>query len=157
MAWTLAACAVWAGLALANPTTTYHLAPSVAVLMWPLITRGRRARAGWRHGLLAAAGATLMVALTTLLLLSRDALAGPALIGPNATVETILLTAAAAVVALVLARPRHRSCEALERLPASAYRPGVETIAGSGSGRTAGPGGSGSGDRSSWDPERARD
>jgi len=105
----VAACAVWAGLAVANPTTTYHLAPAVALLAWPELARGRHQRAGWRSGLLTAAGATVLVALTTLLLVTRDALAGPALVGPNATVETIVLTAAAALAGFALARPQRRS------------------------------------------------
>lgn len=106
MVWTMAACAVWAGLALVNPTTTYHLAPVVALLSWPLIDRGRRPRHGWRLGLRAATGATILVTVTILLLANRQALAGPALIGVNATAEAFALTAAAAVTALLLARPR---------------------------------------------------
>lgn len=95
MVWTMAACVVCAGLALANPTTTYHLAPVVALLCWPVIDRGRRPRGGWRPGLLAAAGATILVAVTILFLVSRQALDGPALIGPNATGEAFALTAIA--------------------------------------------------------------
>ena len=102
-------CVVWAGFALAHPTTTYHLAPVVALLSWPVIDRGRRPRDGWRPGLVAAAGATILVAVTILLLLSRQALAGPALIGPNATAETLALTTTAALAAFMLARPRRRS------------------------------------------------
>lgn len=104
--WTVTACVAWAGFALAHPTTTYHLAPAVAVLSWPVLDRCRRPRDGWRPGLLAAAGATILVAVTILILVSRQALAGPALIGPNATAETSALTATAALAALLLARPR---------------------------------------------------
>lgn len=105
-AWTVAACVIWAGFALAHPTTTYHLAPVAALLSWPAIERGRRPGDGWRPGLLAAAGATILAIVTILLLASRHALAGPALIGPNATAEAFALTATAALAAFVLARPR---------------------------------------------------
>lgn len=106
LAWTLTACVVWAGFALANPTTTYHLAPVVALLSWPVIDRGHRPRDGWLPGVLAAAGATILVVVTTLLLVSREALAGPALVGPNANAETFALTSTAAVVAFMVAQPR---------------------------------------------------
>ncbi len=130
MAWTLGACAIWAGLAMLNPTTTYHLAPLVALLAWPLVGRTRRMRVGWRPGLIAAAGATAMVAATTLVLLGRDALAGPALIGPDAAVETVSLAALAVGVAIVLARPRPRSSAPLVAHPRSSDQEGV--VAGSG-------------------------
>ncbi len=104
--WSGAANTVWAVLAMVNPTTTYHLAPVVALLAWPVIARSRRTGGGWRAGLIAAGGATVLVALTAGLLGSRGALAGPSLIGPNATVETAVLSAVAALAALALARPR---------------------------------------------------
>lgn len=107
-AWTVTACVVWAGFALAHPTTTYHLAPVVALLSWPVIEHGRRPRHGWRPGLLAAAGATILVAVTIRLLASRQGLAGPSLIGPNATAEACALSVIAALAAFVLAMPRRR-------------------------------------------------
>lgn len=106
VAWTATACVIWAGLALAHPTTTYHLAPVAALLSWPILDRGRHPRDAWRPGLLAAAGATTVVVVTILLLVSRQALAGPALIGPDATAETLTLTATAALAAFMVARPR---------------------------------------------------
>lgn len=117
MAWTLTACVVWTGFALTNPTTTYHLGPVVALLSWPVIDRGHKPRDGWLPGVLAAAGATMLVAVTTLLLVSRQALAGPALIGPNATAETFALTATAALAAFILARPRRRRPAKRDRSP----------------------------------------
>ncbi len=83
MATTLAVCALWFGLASANPTTTYHLAPLLALLAWPLVTRERQGRDDWRPGLVAAGGATVLVALTTLVLVGRGSLDGPALLGPR--------------------------------------------------------------------------
>lgn len=134
--WSGAACAAWAGLALANPTTTYHLAPVIGLLAWPVIARERRHRAEWRSGLLATAGASAMVALTTLVLLSREALDGPALIGPNAAVETATLAVVAALAALTLARPHRRSAAAPEDDSAAEDQTGVVTVVGSGGGCT---------------------
>lgn len=101
---TLLGCALWAGLALANPTTTYHLGPVLSLLAWPVVVRGQHPRTGWSPGVLAAAGATALVAVTTGVLVGRDALAGPALIGANATVETLVLVVASGAAALALAR-----------------------------------------------------
>lgn len=150
---TVAACAVWSGLALANPTTTYHLAPAVALLAWPVITRSQSPAASWRPGLLAAAGAALSVATTALLLARRDALAGPALIGTNATAETIMLAAAALGAALALARPRRGSLAAHSGNPAPGDRPGAVTVVGSGGGCTSATGDS-QDEQCNWTPER---
>jgi glutaredoxin-like protein len=156
MAWSVAACTVWAGLALRNPTTTYHLAPLVALLAWPIIARSRRARGDWRSGLLDAAGAAALLALTTLLLISRDALAGPALVGRDATVETIAISGVAALVALALASPRRRHGPArLESDAEPRDRSGVVTVVGSGGGCTT-PSGEG-GDQCGWTPGQVRD
>jgi hypothetical protein len=154
--WSVAACTVWAGLALRNPTTTYHLAPLVALLAWPLTARSRHARLLWHSGLLTAAGSAALVALvalTTLLLVSRDALAGPALVGPNATVEAVAVAGIAALVALALASPfRRRSPAAPEMGPASGDRSGVLTVVGSGGGCTTAASAGQDGDQCGWTP-----
>jgi len=156
MAWSVAACAVWAALALRNPTTTYHLAPLVALLAWPVVARSRRTRGDWRSGLLAAAGAAVLVALTTLLLVNRDALAGPALVGRNATVETIAISGGAALIALALASPRRRHASAGFKSDAEPRdRSGVVTAVGSGGGCTT-PSGEG-GNQCGWAPGQVRD
>ena len=149
--WSVALCAAWAGLALANPTTTYHLAPIIALLAWPLFARTGSHRASWRPGLLSASGATALVAVTTGLLLSRDALAGPGLIGPNAGAETAVLTMAAAVIAVALARPGSRTAHSAARAPGQVDDGREVTVIGSGGGCTTGSAG-GEGDQCVWTP-----
>lgn len=104
--WSLAAAVVWLGLGLTNPATTYHLAPVVTLLAWPVAARTHRV--GWPMALLPTVSGTVLASAAAATLSARDALSGPSLIGSSAGIETGLLIALAALVALWLARPRHR-------------------------------------------------
>ena len=113
--WTLAAAALWVGLALVNPGTTYHLAPVVTVLAWPVVGRSRVRPSRWTPGLWRAAGGAATAAAATLALQARHAMSGPALIGDRALEETAILGIASAVVAVLLARPHHAPARDGER------------------------------------------
>jgi hypothetical protein len=104
--------AIWFALASGNPTTTYHFAPAVVAAAWPV---GRRLRvtgalpAG--TALVIALGGALLALATTVLLATRNALAGPALFGlPSAFAETLAGVAVGALAgaALALAGRRRR-------------------------------------------------
>lgn len=100
---------VWAALALANPTTTYHLAPAVVTVAWPLGARTRAGRATRPREALVPVGAALaLVAAALLLLLASGALEGPSLVpGTDALGESVLLAlAGAGYGGRVLARER---------------------------------------------------
>lgn len=81
---------MWTGLALRQPTITYHLAPVLAAAAWPLVARATRGRTTMAVGLRAAGGGLLVTALATAELNTLDALRGPALIGGSATTEALL-------------------------------------------------------------------
>lgn len=81
---------VWTGLALRHPTLTYHLAPVLAAVAWPLVARVTRGRTSVAAGLRAAGGGLLVTALATAELDTLDALRGPALVGGSATTEALL-------------------------------------------------------------------
>jgi hypothetical protein len=93
----------------ANPTTTYHLAPALVVLAWPVAARSHRVPGHWRPALVAVAGGVTLAVAAVAALTAQDALAGPALVGPNAGSETRLVILLATAVALWLARPPHGS------------------------------------------------
>lgn len=112
-AWGVLATSAWLALALANPTTTYHLAPLVAALAWPVGVRAAGRRTSWSVGLLAAAGGMALVALATGTLAAADALAGPALLGGTALTETVLMAGLGILGGLWLGRPVHRPTEPL--------------------------------------------
>lgn len=106
--------AVWVGLAVTHPTTTYHLAPLLVAAAWPL---GRRWRAGAAlpiTGALAAAAGSVVVALaTTLVLGAWHSLAGPTLFGPgNAVTETLIAIVVGAGLGGLLAGWRRRRVSA---------------------------------------------
>lgn len=92
----------WIGLAVARPTVTYHVAPGMVAVAWPLLERLRRGpRTGAAAAPIVAAG--LFVALTsTGVLLWADALQGPALVGGSATGESVVVALVAAVWGLRL-------------------------------------------------------
>jgi len=125
--WSLAAAAAWVALATASPTTTYHLAAPIAALAWPAVLRSDGAHARWRDGALAALGGLIVALGTTLLLAARGLLDGLALSGGTATTEAVLLTMPAALIGLVLARPRR---------PAPAPAGSTSVVEGTGGGCT---------------------
>ena len=104
--WSLTIAAGWVALALANPTTTYHLAPLGVALAWSLAGRNSRDRSRWSSGLVPALGGALAALLAFGLLMAKDALGGPVLIGSDAPVESLLLLGLGTGLAVLLARPR---------------------------------------------------
>jgi glutaredoxin-like protein len=103
--WSVAAAAVWLVLALTHPTTTYHLAPLVATLAWPLVASRHpdRSQRG-RDRLLAVVGGALLTGMVLVILALAGALDGPALIGTDAAEESAVMIAAGTLIALALAR-----------------------------------------------------
>lgn len=97
----LALAGIWIVLAAWDPTTTWHLAPLLVVLA-PSWTAANRGQHGSRWGVL---GVTLAVA-TTGALHTLDLLRGPALIGPDATIEALIVAAAGGLAGLLLRRSR---------------------------------------------------
>ncbi|MGH3758956.1 glutaredoxin domain-containing protein [Actinophytocola sp.] len=102
---TLAVTVGWFVAATGNPTTTYHFAPALVAAAWPV---GRRLRAGRAlpvgTALATTAGSAALAGVTTLLLATGDALAGPTLFGiPTALTETLASIATGTVVGVGLA------------------------------------------------------
>lgn len=91
---------VWGVLAWVRPTTTWHLAPLLVVLapLWS-VEESDLPRPASRRLAAVAIGALLAPA-TTAVLHVTGLLAGPALVGPVAWVEAVLLTAAGAMGAV---------------------------------------------------------
>lgn len=102
--WSITAAAVWMLLALSHPTTTYHFAPLVIALAWPLAvsrnpSRGRRRR----HRFVAVIGGGLLGGATLAILAGAHVLAGPTLIGSNANDESLIMLTAGALIGWALA------------------------------------------------------
>ncbi|HZD75333.1 MAG TPA: glutaredoxin domain-containing protein [Actinomycetota bacterium] len=86
--------ALWAGLAIWHPTTTYHLGPLLAAAAWPRLERWRAGQPLRPRAAAVAAIGGAVVALGTLgLLVALGALGGPTLIGRGgpATESLVLL------------------------------------------------------------------
>lgn len=99
--WLAITALLWLLLVRYNPTTTWHLAPLLVTLAWPLfgrLTGGRRTELllGTAFGTLAAVGLTWWFHTT-------DRLAGPTLIGSEVYHEALTLTAVGTVIGAVLA------------------------------------------------------
>ena len=97
----LALAGIWIALAAWQPTTTWHLAPLLLVWAppWTATYRGRPVR-GW-----VVVGVALSVA-TTGMLHALDLLRGPALVGPDATIEALIAAIAGGLAASVALRSR---------------------------------------------------
>jgi len=80
-------------LASAAPTRTYHLAPLLAVLAWPLMARARGGRCSPTAAVTPVLGSLAVTGLTAVLLDVTDRLAGPALVGGSAFGEAVPLIA----------------------------------------------------------------
>ncbi|MBI1351246.1 MAG: glutaredoxin [Actinomycetales bacterium] len=103
--WSLAAAAGWLVLALTHPTTTYHLAPLLTAVAWPLAAarnRDRPLRGG--AALHAAIGSALLAIGVLGILALAGALDGPALIGSTAAEESLIMIAAGTLIGLGLLR-----------------------------------------------------
>lgn len=94
----------WFALAATHPATTYHLAPAVVAAAWPVVRRLRAGRGLPAAGaLLTSLGSTTIAITTTVLLLARNALAGPALFAVPVLAETLISAALGAFAGAVLA------------------------------------------------------
>lgn len=93
--------AVWTIAALAQPTSTYHLAPILIAGAVPVL--GRRTGAPMSRLVLAAAAGGMIAASGTVLLAGFDLLQGPTLLPyGGALAEALTFTAAGAVGGLLL-------------------------------------------------------
>jgi hypothetical protein len=104
---TSAVCLIWVGLAVRSPSLTYHFAPLIAGVLWPLSLRsdGRRStRDAWTAGAAAAA----LVSVTSIGLHLVDKLEGPTFWneGPPLTEAVIFAVIAAAFGARSASRKR---------------------------------------------------
>ncbi|GAW49219.1 MULTISPECIES: glutaredoxin domain-containing protein [unclassified Nocardioides] len=104
--WSLAAGVGWLILALTHPTTTYHLAPLLTAVAWPLTVARRPASRGSRDGLRAVTGGALLAGLVLGVLALAGALDGPALIGSTAARESLIVIAVGTLIGSAVVRPR---------------------------------------------------
>lgn len=85
-----AAAAIWIGLALWRPTSTFHLAPAVITAAWPWLLRDPALPAGARDTRRATAGAAAIALAAALALLALEAMRGPTLWGSgHAMIEVV--------------------------------------------------------------------
>lgn len=106
--WLVAAAALWILLVNRDPTTTFHLAPLVVVLAWPLANRLRGSIDRTELTLALLAGTAVTAGLITILQ-ATDRLAGPTLIGTEVWHEAIVLTVVAVAIGGMLVLVRTRS------------------------------------------------
>lgn len=101
----LAMAAAWVVLALLNPTTTYHFAPSIVAAAPQVARRLRAQRRLPPRDLAIGAGVGVVLALAaTAGLAGAGALAGPTFFGtPHALAETLVVIAVGGVAATVFA------------------------------------------------------
>ncbi|MEM7284832.1 MAG: hypothetical protein AAF480_00640 [Actinomycetota bacterium] len=90
----LGAAGLWVGLATSNPTLTYHFAPLIVGLAWPIGHRSMRGRAGVRSGAVVAGAALAVAVATTLALWAADRMAGPTFLSDGGAVWEALLFSA---------------------------------------------------------------
>ncbi len=106
--WSLAAAVGWLVLALTHPTTTYHLAPLLTALAWPLAAARQPDRAtSARNALRAVVGSALLAGVVLGVLALTGALDGPALIGSTAAQESLIMIAAGTLISIGFVR-HHR-------------------------------------------------
>lgn len=103
--WSLAAAVGWLVLALTHPTTTYHLAPLLTAVAWPLAAARKpdRSHRGWA-ALHAVIGSALLAFGVLGILALAGALDGPALIGSTAAEESSIMIAAGTLIGMGLLR-----------------------------------------------------
>lgn len=103
--------ALWAGLAIWHPTTTYHLGPALTAAAWPRLARWRAGlRLSPRAAAIATSGGALLALGTLGLLVGLHALRGPTLVGHGSpTIESLVLLGLGSAYGLWAAsRPAHR-------------------------------------------------
>lgn len=118
--WSFATAAGWLALALTNPGTTYHLAPLLTALAWPLaVARSPRRSPRVSPGLLAVAGSAALAAAVLGVLVLAGALDGPALIGSSARAESLVMISVGTTIGLVLLGQRAGSVQDSDNAAAS--------------------------------------
>ncbi|MET3948467.1 putative membrane protein YedE/YeeE [Arthrobacter sp. UYCu512] len=104
----------WVLMAVSHPTTTYHFAPLVAVVVGAVLVRARTQKSiPLRRALVLTSGSALPALISTAVIESLNALGGPTLIGAgNALVETLVAIAAGLIIGVTTMitpwRPRDR-------------------------------------------------
>lgn len=84
---------VWAGLAWRTPTSTFHFAPLIVAVAWPVVARSTGGRAEARAAVLAAGGAVGFALAVGLLLLVADRLQGPTFWGDGGAIVEVVIAA----------------------------------------------------------------
>ena len=93
----LGAAGLWAGLAANNPSLTYHFAPLIVGLAWPIAHRSMMGRTGSRTGSLLAGGALTIALSTTIALWAADRMTGPTFVTDGGALwEAVLFSLAGA-------------------------------------------------------------
>lgn len=87
----LGAAGLWVGLAANNPSLTYHFAPLIVGLAWPIGHRSMVGRAEGRAGWMIAVGALAVALATTLVLWGADRMEGPTFVSDGGAVWEALL------------------------------------------------------------------
>lgn len=92
----------WVLMAITHPTTTYHFAPLVAVVVAPFLVRARTQKSiPLRSALVLTSAGVLPALIATAVIESLDALGGPTLIGAGgALVETLVAIAAGLIIGM---------------------------------------------------------
>lgn len=106
---------VWFGLALRSPNTTYHLLPGAVAAGWPVTVCGSHGRLRLSVALRAGVGGLAVASGTTFALAGQDALRGPALVGGSARVESFVVAAAGAALAVCWAGRDRTVQESVQR------------------------------------------
>jgi hypothetical protein len=83
-------CVVWILLANRSPSLTYHFAPPIAAVLWPLSLRSRGRRT-FRDAAVGAAGASALVLVTSLGIHLTDQMTGPTFIDRGAALTEAIL------------------------------------------------------------------
>ena len=87
----IGAAALWAILAAGNPSLTYHFAPLIVGLAWPIAHRSMLGRAEGRVGIVVAGGALAVALGTTLALWGADRMNGPTIVSDGGAIWEALL------------------------------------------------------------------
>jgi hypothetical protein len=103
----LAVTAVWAALASSSPTRTYHFAPLLAALAWPVLARAGSGRRSAQESLGPVVGGFVGPGAAAVALALTDALEGPELFGGSALGEALILIAVGALWGLRILTRTH--------------------------------------------------
>ena len=100
--WMFVLLGVWVLLTIWNPDSTYHIAPLVVAVAWPVGVRGR---IGPQRPVIAfgiAAGSTAVAIIATLVLDVFNRLEGPVLVGTSGVSESMLAALIGGLIGLIV-------------------------------------------------------